>query len=111
MIPDGNGGVSDGQSITFNPQSRGYKHSASTENGWVFFSNRKMNPTESQGSASTSKVKFKSNNWQWWEDLLNGDDDYDDFKIYYEMLQPGGCLLYTSPSPRDQRGSRMPSSA
>ena len=25
--------------------------------------------------------------------------------------QPGDCLLYTSPSPRDQRGSRMPSSA
>ena len=28
-----------------------------------------------------------------WDDLVNG------------------CLLYTSPSPRDQRGSRMPSSA
>ena len=26
-------------------------------------------------------------------------------------MQPGDCLLYTSPSPRDQRGSRMPSSA
>ena len=26
-------------------------------------------------------------------------------------LSIGGCLLYTSPSPRDQRGSRMPSSA
>ena len=25
--------------------------------------------------------------------------------------QSGACLLYTSPSPRDQRGSRMPSSA
>ena len=25
--------------------------------------------------------------------------------------QPSRCLLYTSPSPRDQRGSRMPSSA
>ena len=25
--------------------------------------------------------------------------------------QDPGCLLYTSPSPRDQRGSRMPSSA
>ena len=25
--------------------------------------------------------------------------------------QPTTCLLYTSPSPRDQRGSRMPSSA
>ena len=31
------------------------------------------------------------------------------------ILDPSGlfkdCLLYTSPSPRDQRGSRMPSSA
>ena len=26
-------------------------------------------------------------------------------------FRPGTCLLYTSPSPRDQRGSRMPSSA
>ena len=25
--------------------------------------------------------------------------------------EDSGCLLYTSPSPRDQRGSRMPSSA
>ena len=25
--------------------------------------------------------------------------------------KPTTCLLYTSPSPRDQRGSRMPSSA
>ena len=30
-----------------------------------------------------------------------------------QMGAPGAwtCLLYTSPSPRDQRGSRMPSSA
>ena len=27
------------------------------------------------------------------------------------MSSVKGCLLYTSPSPRDQRGSRMPSSA
>ena len=27
------------------------------------------------------------------------------------VLKEKGCLLYTSPSPRDQRGSRMPSSA
>ena len=26
-------------------------------------------------------------------------------------LEDGGCLLYTSPSPRDKRQSRMPSSA
>ena len=32
--------------------------------------------------------------------VVVGDDGHDN-----------GCLLYTSPSPRDQRGSRMPSSA
>ena len=32
----------------------------------------------------------------------------DDFS---SMLQKRGCLLYTSPSPRDMRRSRMPSSA
>ena len=30
---------------------------------------------------------------------------------YYKVFTPYCCLLYTSPSPRDQRGSRMPSSA
>ena len=29
----------------------------------------------------------------------------------YEVDMDNCCLLYTSPSPRDQRGSRMPSSA
>ena len=33
----------------------------------------------------------------------------DGFWIYNDL--PKACLLYTSPSPRDQRGSRMPSSA
>ena len=31
--------------------------------------------------------------------------------VLYSLLFPIFCLLYTSPSPRDQRGSRMPSSA
>ena len=31
--------------------------------------------------------------------------------INYQVVEAGTCLLYTSPSPRDQRGSRMPSSA
>ena len=30
---------------------------------------------------------------------------------HVSMADPVCCLLYTSPSPRDQRGSRMPSSA
>ena len=32
-------------------------------------------------------------------------------KTEVRFRDPGICLLYTSPSPRDQRGSRMPSSA
>ena len=41
------------------------------------------------------------------------DDSVNFYKIGMEMLMTGDyfCLLYTSPSPRDQRGSRMPSSA
>ena len=30
---------------------------------------------------------------------------------HYILCEDTRCLLYTSPSPRDQRGSRMPSSA
>ena len=30
---------------------------------------------------------------------------------YYSITDSGFCLLYTSPSPRDKRQSRMPSSA
>ena len=31
--------------------------------------------------------------------------------VGFAPVRPTDCLLYTSPSPRDQRGSRMPSSA
>ena len=34
-----------------------------------------------------------------------------DFRASEKVLSTLPCLLYTSPSPRDQRGSRMPSSA
>ena len=33
------------------------------------------------------------------------------FDVYAEMTGLSACLLYTSPSPRDKRQSRMPSSA
>ena len=32
-------------------------------------------------------------------------------QIGYWSMESWGCLLYTSPSPRDKRQSRMPSSA
>ena len=42
------------------------------------------------------------------------DSPYQDGHYIYRVVPgygSGNCLLYTSPSPRDQRGSRMPSSA
>ena len=41
-------------------------------------------------------------------DLLT---DIEEKNLRRRMLHVNSCLLYTSPSPRDQRGSRMPSSA
>ena len=35
----------------------------------------------------------------------------DEPKRIYDAILSGDCLLYTSPSPRDKRQSRMPSSA
>ena len=46
------------------------------------------------------------------EDGVGGMHVYSPWWLDNKKLDfPRGCLLYTSPSPRDQRGSRMPSSA
>ena len=52
-------------------------------------------PTLPGPSSRTKPIKLK------WDDDVN--------RLVESLLQ--SCLLYTSPSPRDQRGSRMPSSA
>ena len=44
-------------------------------------------------------------------DVSNVTDMSHMFQNALNFNQPIDCLLYTSPSPRDQRGSRMPSSA
>ena len=43
--------------------------------------------------------------------LMNGMDVEHPWQLSYSYGRALLCLLYTSPSPRDQRGSRMPSSA
>ena len=52
-----------------------------------------------------------------WEEAVSNAEDADCIEMnsneFAYILYTSGttCLLYTSPSPRDQRGSRMPSSA
>ena len=68
------------------------------------------NEIESQGF-----IKYRINHK---EDLVNNTFIENTASIYFDSNPPivtntvyNICLLYTSPSPRDQRGSRMPSSA
>ena len=55
-----------------------------------------------------------------WQDMMRGDGELGfvlkpglsiDFPSEDRSIQIKTCLLYTSPSPRDKRQSRMPSSA
>ena len=45
------------------------------------------------------------------EKILVVDDDANICELLRLYLTKEGCLLYTSPSPRDRQKSRMPSSA
>ena len=57
---------------------------------------------------AAKEVKFQKkidDELGWYETSLDG------LGPVVNVSCPYGCLLYTSPSPRDQRGSRMPSSA
>ena len=59
----------------------------------------------------------KGGSWINWSEGSNPKKKFNWFWFSYFQNKPGAgfdvgvCLLYTSPSPRDQRGSRMPSSA
>ena len=55
---------------------------------------------KSEISLFTNQIEINPHTW-------DSEDGPDNFII--EQSQP--CLLYTSPSPRDQEASRMPSSA
>ena len=48
--------------------------------------------------------------WKWWASYQEFDKQNAKVEIV-DLFHFLICLLYTSPSPRDQRGSRMPSSA
>ena len=83
LIPDGdqeNSGVSEGDTLTFSETSNGWRTNlSSAESNLAMFSEKRLNWNEK------SFTKWTSRWWQYWEDLLDGDDDYDDVKISYRL--------------------------
>ena len=81
--------------------------------------NPKADPTDPIWKAIASFPRSQSSDWymsrlmededvqQKMEDIQNGEGDASE----YGFDDHEGCLLYTSPSPRDRTRSRMPSSA
>ena len=58
-------------------------------------------------------LNFKKNNKPIIPEISINEIDLNKTRVIEDIKKRGCviCLLYTSPSPRDQRGSRMPSSA
>ena len=59
---------------------------------------------------STGKLKFDPGDYGWSHRSIT-DQDYEEHLNGETSIGIQPCLLYTSPSPRDKRQSRMPSSA
>ena len=72
---------------------------------FLFFTKDKEgnNLTAKYVSLFTSIVNFLISIYLW--------VSFDQSTSNFQFIEDRTCLLYTSPSPRDQRGSRMPSSA
>lgn len=82
LVPDGNrkNSLSVGQSVTFTDTGNGWKSNlASAESNYTFFSEKRLNVNKKRFTRWTSTW------WQWWEDLISGDDDYDDVKISFRL--------------------------
>ena len=83
LIPDGADYTtfSVGQEITFSSQSDGFRGDgiSSAENNYVLFSDSDWNPD------NKDFTKWDGDQYQYWEDLINGDDDYDDCKFWHKV--------------------------
>ena len=68
---------------------------------------RVVDETAQRGKAENDRTRIEAELEELSASLFNEANKM----VAVERLQRTRCLLYTSPSPRDQRGSRMPSSA
>jgi len=83
LIPDGadQNSLSKGQQINFSAQGDGFRGNgiSTAQSNYCLFSDNRWNPGDKD------MTKWKGRNKQLWEDLLNGDDDYDDLKFWHKV--------------------------
>lgn len=105
IVPDGGdlNSYEPGTAVTFQSQSDGFRASgiSSAESNYCLFSDYKWNPGDKD------YTKWKGISKQFWEDLINGDDDYDDLKFWHRLgWQPKrdnyegiACYVYEQDAP------------
>ena len=83
------------------PGFRGVGVNTAQQN-YIFFSGRKWNPQNNK-----DYTKWQGANTQMWEDLLDGDDDYNDVRLWHKvgwsydgfMYEGIQCYAYAGPAP------------
>ena len=93
LLSDGNGRntLTMNQEFTFDelnsPHPEGYRGTGinTAQSNYVFFSDRRWNPLLGDPAARKDFTKWQGKNNQFWEDLLNGDDDYNDLKFWHRL--------------------------
>ena len=75
---------------------------STAQQNYIFFSGRKWNPQNNK-----DYTKWQGANTQMWEDLLDGDDDYNDVRLWHKvgwsydgyMYEGIQCYAYAGPAP------------
>ena len=96
LIPDGGGqnSLEVNQEIQFNPLESPFAGGFSgigistAQNNYCMFSDRLWNPSDKE------HTKWHGKSQQFWEDLLNGDDDYDDLRLWHRLNWTYGGYKY-----------------
>ena len=109
LIPNGGGqnSLTVNQEVTFSPLSSPYAGGFSAvgittaQNNYCLFSDNRHNPNDKD------QTKWHGKDIQFWEDLIAGDDDYDDLRLWHKLAYTYGgytyegiqCYVYATAAP------------
>ena len=78
---------------------------------WTISRDKNGDPPRVKYKTKARVVFLKTDDHKTYTDITKDVVGSDQYRLGLQPPLFNDCLLYTSPSPRDQRGSRMPSSA